>query len=250
VPGVAGILIESKQDFLFSSDRGCARVSIYRCSDETLLGRVVVGDRPNGLAYDPERRHLFVFNIGDPPGVNCTISVVAVDEMRVITTVPLPGRPRWAAMMPPPRTSTPISKSQPKSSGSVRPTSRSRGLSTYRSLGLTAWLLPASVFSARPTARRWLPCIAIPERCSEASCCPERQMWSCTIRLWLGCMWPSDRLGSSALSTIRILRRCRRSLPSLEPTPSAGTRIRALCMPFFRPARARQYSLNTNKREK
>jgi DNA-binding beta-propeller fold protein YncE len=96
VPGVAGILIDSEQDFLFSSDRGCARVSIYRCSDETLLGRVAVGDRPNGLAYDPARRRLFVFNIGDPPGVNCTVSVVAVDEMRLIATIALPGRPRWA----------------------------------------------------------------------------------------------------------------------------------------------------------
>ena len=96
VPGVAGVLIDSEQDFLFSSDRGCARASIYRCSDETLLGRVGVGDRPNGLAYDPARHHLFVFNIGDPPGVSCTASVVAVDEMRVIATIPLPGRPRWA----------------------------------------------------------------------------------------------------------------------------------------------------------
>ena len=96
VPGVAGVLIDSEQDFLFSSDRGCARVSIYRCSDETLLGRVGVGDRPNGLAYDSGRRRLFVFNIGDPPGVNCTVSVVAVDQMRVVATIPLPGRPRWA----------------------------------------------------------------------------------------------------------------------------------------------------------
>ena len=96
VPGVAGILIDSEQDFLFSSDRGCARVSIYRCSDETLLGRVAVGDRPNGLAYDPVRRRVFVFNIGDPPGVNCMVSVLAVDDMRVIATIPLPGRPRWA----------------------------------------------------------------------------------------------------------------------------------------------------------
>lgn len=96
VPGVAGVLINSEQDFLFSSDRSCARVSIYRCSDEMLLGRVRVGDRPNGLAYDPARRRLFVFNIGDPPGVNCTASVIAVDEMRVIATIPLPGRPRWA----------------------------------------------------------------------------------------------------------------------------------------------------------
>jgi DNA-binding beta-propeller fold protein YncE len=28
--------------------------------------------------------------------VNCTVSVVAVDEIRVIATIPLPGRPRWA----------------------------------------------------------------------------------------------------------------------------------------------------------
>jgi DNA-binding beta-propeller fold protein YncE len=94
--GVAGVLIDNEQNFLFSSDRGCARVSIYRCSDETLLGRVWVGECPNGLAYDPLRRRLFVFNIGDPPGINCTVSVVAVDEMRVIATIPLPGRPRWA----------------------------------------------------------------------------------------------------------------------------------------------------------
>jgi DNA-binding beta-propeller fold protein YncE len=100
VPGVAGIPIDSAQDFLFSSDRGCARGSIYRCSDETLRGRVPVGDHPNGLAYDPVRHHLFVFNIGDPPGVNCTTSVIAIDEMRVIATIPLPGRSRWAVYDP------------------------------------------------------------------------------------------------------------------------------------------------------
>src|SRR5215468_5636359 len=100
VPGVAGILIDNEQDFLFSSDRGCARASIYRCSDEALLGRVEVGHRPNGLAYDSARRRLFVFNIGDPPGVDCTISVVKVDAMRVIATIPLPGRPRWAVYDP------------------------------------------------------------------------------------------------------------------------------------------------------
>jgi DNA-binding beta-propeller fold protein YncE len=96
IPGIAGVLIDSEQDLLFSSDRGCARVSIYRCSDETLLGRLAVGERPNGLAYDPVRHRLFVFNIGNPPGVNCTVSVVAVDELRLIANIPLPGRPRWA----------------------------------------------------------------------------------------------------------------------------------------------------------
>jgi len=96
LPGVAGVLIDSDQNLLFSSDRGCARISVYRCSDEALLGRVAVGPRPNGLAYDPIRRQLFAFNLGDPPGQNCTASVVALDTMQVVATLPLPGRPRWA----------------------------------------------------------------------------------------------------------------------------------------------------------
>src|SRR5215218_2088422 len=58
--------------------------------------RKTLGQRPNGLAYDPTRRHLYAFNIGDPPGQNCTASVVALDQMLVVRTIPLPGRPRWA----------------------------------------------------------------------------------------------------------------------------------------------------------
>ncbi len=100
LPGVAGVLIDNEQDLLFSSDRGCARVSIYRCSDEVLLNRVGVGAHPNGLAFDPARRHLFAFNLGEPVGTDCEVSVVDVDGGAVIATVPLPGRPRWAVFDP------------------------------------------------------------------------------------------------------------------------------------------------------
>jgi DNA-binding beta-propeller fold protein YncE len=96
LPGVAGVLIDSEQDLLFSSDRRCARVSIFRCSDESLLGQVTVGSHPNGLAFDPTRQRLTAFNLGDPPGVDCTASVVALEGMEVVATMPLPGRPRWA----------------------------------------------------------------------------------------------------------------------------------------------------------
>lgn len=96
LPGVAGVLIDSERDLLFTSDRAAARVSVYRCSDETLLGQVDVGQRPNGLAFDPRRRHLYSFNLGEPPGTGCTASVVDVDERRVVRTIGLPGRPRWA----------------------------------------------------------------------------------------------------------------------------------------------------------
>ena len=96
LPGVAGVLIDTERDLLFSSDRAAAQVSVFRCSDETLLARVAVGPRPNGLAFDTRRRHLYSFNLGDPPGTNCTASVISIDERRVIQTVGLPGRPRWA----------------------------------------------------------------------------------------------------------------------------------------------------------
>jgi DNA-binding beta-propeller fold protein YncE len=96
-PGVAGILIDADADLLFTSDRSAAQVSVYRCSDETVLARVAVGPRPNGLAFDPRRGHLYSLNLGEPAGENCTSSVIDLQRQQVIATVPLPGRPRWAA---------------------------------------------------------------------------------------------------------------------------------------------------------
>ncbi|HEX6062034.1 MAG TPA: hypothetical protein VF001_08180 [Candidatus Limnocylindria bacterium] len=96
LPGVAGVLIDTDRDLLFTSDRSAARVSIFRCSDETLLKRIEVGPRPNGLAFDTRRRNLYAFELGDPPGTDCAASVIAVDEGRVIRSIALPGRPRWA----------------------------------------------------------------------------------------------------------------------------------------------------------
>jgi DNA-binding beta-propeller fold protein YncE len=96
LPGVAGVLIDSAQDLLFTSDRAAARVSIFRASDEQLLGRVTVGPRPNALAYDPRQRELFSFDLGEPAGTNCTASAVSIDELRLRATIALPGRPRWA----------------------------------------------------------------------------------------------------------------------------------------------------------
>src|SRR5437868_6563442 len=75
LPGVAGGLVYEEQQLLFSSDRGAARVSVFRCSDEQLLGQVEVGPHPNGLAYDLKRRRLYSFNLGEPVGQHCTASV-------------------------------------------------------------------------------------------------------------------------------------------------------------------------------
>lgn len=96
-PGVAGVLIDQGADLLFTSDRAGAQVGVYRCSDEKLLARLDVGAHPNGLAFDPGRGRLFSFNLGEPVGQNCTASVADIGRQEVIATIPLPGRPRWAA---------------------------------------------------------------------------------------------------------------------------------------------------------
>jgi DNA-binding beta-propeller fold protein YncE len=99
-PGVAGVLVDAGADLLFTSDRAAAQVSVYRCSDEALLGRVAVGPHPNGLAFDPRQGRLFSFNLGEPTGENCTASVIDLGAQRAIATIPLPGRPRWAVYDP------------------------------------------------------------------------------------------------------------------------------------------------------
>jgi DNA-binding beta-propeller fold protein YncE len=100
LPGVAGVLIDEAHDLLFTSDRAAARISVFRCSDEQLLGRVDVGPHPNGLAYDRLRRRLYSLNLGEPIGENCSASVVELDSMQVIAELTLPGRPRWALYDP------------------------------------------------------------------------------------------------------------------------------------------------------
>jgi hypothetical protein len=95
LPGVAGVLIDEEQDRLFTTDRGAASVSVFRCSDEQLLGRVAVGAHPNGLAFDRRRRRLHAFTLGEPLGESCTASVVELGSMRVVAELALPGRPRW-----------------------------------------------------------------------------------------------------------------------------------------------------------
>lgn len=96
-PEVAGVLIDSDLDVMLATDRGAARLSFYRVSDETLIAQFPVGQRPNGVALDPRQMHVYTFDLGDPPGTGCTATVVDLGRRAVIGQLPLPGRPRWAA---------------------------------------------------------------------------------------------------------------------------------------------------------
>ena len=54
--GVAGALVSEEHDLVFTSNRGENTVGIFPADREEALIKVKVGQRPNGLAYDPGRR--------------------------------------------------------------------------------------------------------------------------------------------------------------------------------------------------
>ena len=99
--GVAGALVCEDQDLVFTSNRGEDTVGIFAVGQPEALVKVKVGVRPNGLAYDADRRLLLAANVGDParPG-SFTVSVVDVNARAMIASVPVAGRTRWVVFDP------------------------------------------------------------------------------------------------------------------------------------------------------
>jgi DNA-binding beta-propeller fold protein YncE len=96
LPGVAGALVTDEKNLVFSSNRGENTVGIFAVGHEADLVKVPVGTRPNGLAYDSRNRLLLAANVGDR-GVagSLTLSMVDVEERRMIASIPVRGRTRW-----------------------------------------------------------------------------------------------------------------------------------------------------------
>src|SRR5215510_10933262 len=97
LPAVAGALVAESPDLVFTSNRGENSVGIFAPTDHPSVEKIDVGVRPNGLAYDPQRRRLLVAHVGDPAiSGSCTVSVVDVATRQRIADVPVAGRTRWA----------------------------------------------------------------------------------------------------------------------------------------------------------
>ena len=100
--GVAGALVSESDDLMFTSNRGENTVGIFHPDDDApIVTKVGVGVRPNGLAYDAERRLLLAANVGDAAvAASCTVSIVDVAARAKVADVPVPGRTRWAVYDP------------------------------------------------------------------------------------------------------------------------------------------------------
>jgi DNA-binding beta-propeller fold protein YncE len=97
LPGVAGVLVSDDAQLVVTSNRAENTIGIFAPGPDPRVVKIAVGMRPNGLAYDPDRRLILVANVGDPaiPGSH-TLSVVGLDERRVLNEIPVSGRTRWA----------------------------------------------------------------------------------------------------------------------------------------------------------
>ena len=76
---------------IFAAARGAGKLLVIDAVSTTVIRTVAVGSRPNGLAFDPLRKHLLVADVQDN-----TARLIDPKVGRVIASVPLPGRPRWA----------------------------------------------------------------------------------------------------------------------------------------------------------
>ena len=100
LPGVAGALVSEADGRVFTSNRGENTVGVFAPGDRQ-VAKISVGVRPNGLAYDGERKILLAANVGHPGlAGSFTVSIVDVDAEALLADVPVPGRTRWAIFDP------------------------------------------------------------------------------------------------------------------------------------------------------
>lgn len=101
LPGVAGVLVSDELPLVVTSNRAENTIAMFAPGPHPEITKVAVGVRPNGLACDPRRGLVLAANVGDPslPG-SCTLSMVEIAERRLLATIPVPGRTRWAIYDP------------------------------------------------------------------------------------------------------------------------------------------------------
>lgn len=101
LPGVAGVLVSEELQLVITSNRTENTIAIFAPGPDPAVAKVAVGLRPNGLACDPLRRLVLVANVGDPAiAGSYTLSLVGLDERRVLAEIRVPGRTRWAVYDP------------------------------------------------------------------------------------------------------------------------------------------------------
>ena len=84
------MLCGQEADLVFAAARGAGKLLVLDAVSGDARGEVGVGHKPNGLAWDPQRRHVLAADVAD-----LRARLVDPYACRVLADLQLPGRPRW-----------------------------------------------------------------------------------------------------------------------------------------------------------
>jgi DNA-binding beta-propeller fold protein YncE len=90
-PEGSGVLCPASAELVVAAARGAGEVLFIDPVKLAVKGRVSVGGRPNGLAWDSRRGRVLVADVAGN-----SFSIVDAASQRTVRASPLPGRPRWA----------------------------------------------------------------------------------------------------------------------------------------------------------
>lgn len=94
-PGVHGFALAPKLHRGFSSNGREAKVSIVDLETLKTVAKVSTGEMPDAILYEPRHSEVYAFN-----GRGKSATVFDASSGKVTTTIPLPGRPEFAASDP------------------------------------------------------------------------------------------------------------------------------------------------------
>lgn len=90
-PEASGVICAQEDNLIFAAARGAGKILVIDPISRTLIREITsVGSKPNGLAWDTRRRLLLVADVED-----FKARLIDVSSGHILSTVKLPGRPRW-----------------------------------------------------------------------------------------------------------------------------------------------------------
>jgi DNA-binding beta-propeller fold protein YncE len=95
-PEGSGVLCAQEEGIVFAAARGTGKALVIEARSGRALREFTVGPRPNGLAWDTERKRLLVADVQENQALLLAPLDASPGVMEQSTQViPLPGRPRW-----------------------------------------------------------------------------------------------------------------------------------------------------------
>ena len=94
-PGVHGFAIAHALGKGFSTNGGKHTVSIVDLTSHLTLNTLLVGPEPDAILYEPSRQEVYAFSVGGQ-----SVTVIGAASERIVATIPLSGRPEFAACDP------------------------------------------------------------------------------------------------------------------------------------------------------